>query len=63
MASSIGKTLVIGLVLSLALTSPLAAAESFSDEDVRQAIEKGMEYLRSTQQADGSWGDAKGGVH
>jgi len=51
------------MVLCSAAASAGAAEQSFSDEQVQEAIDKAVEYLYSRQNEDGSWPDASGGLH
>jgi len=45
---------LFGFVLALGVAIP-ALAQELTPQDVRSAIDKGVKYLRSRQQADGSW--------
>ena len=51
----------VGLA-GLATSSPAAGQETFSDEAVGRAIDKGAAYLWTRRNADGSWPDATGGL-
>ena len=60
-----GITLAISLTLATFLTAPLMAQQQGAPEltlEASQAIDKGLKYLLSTQNKDGSWdSDGKGG--
>lgn len=48
-------TVILAAVLSLAAGALAQQGHAITDEAVQKAIEKGVKYLWSTQQADGSW--------
>ena len=56
------RMVLVGLVLGVCLgVAGMSKAAVFDDKAVEKAIQKGVAFLKKSQSADGSWGDAKPG--